>query len=239
MTNHYAINTIHRAPGATSAESVNQVPKHVEKPEELNSSLLGILAFLGFFGGAILITYAYDNAAVGASHFTTFWLGMILGLTPATLLAVSRRTRKGTQVGLLLGMAIFTTLPEFFLTLHGPDDADADSHFRQLLDTIQTGHLFTPNVTEPLNQNFPGLESASTALHAVSGLDALQCADITIFLAHCLTPLIVFLLALRFGLGPTVPVLAAIVYMANPSYMFFDNQYAYESFCLLYTSRCV
>lgn len=204
-------------------------------------SLVAFLAYAGFLIGALLITAAYNEAAVGRSHYALFWEGMIVGITPAALIAVSRRTSRGMRVGLLLGVEALTALPKFLLSMHGPISADEDSHFRELIDTIRTGHLFTPNATEPINQNFPGLEATSAAIHSLSGIGTWQCAEITVFLAHCLTPLLVFLIAERLKIGPIVPTLAAIVYMSNPSYMFFDNEYAYETLgiaLLLITLLC-
>jgi hypothetical protein len=190
-----------------------------------------MVAFSGFFAGALLITFAYDNATVnnGTLPYDLFWTGLIIGISPAVLLALSRHSSKPTKLTLLTGIASLTFLPKFLMSIHGPIYFDENAHFRELESTIRTGHLFQPNDLVPIAQHFPGLEAAGAALHSLSGLDAWQCALVTLLLAHCLAPLIVYLLAERFQVGTVGATLAALLYMANPNYVFFDTQYAYES----------
>ena len=189
------------------------------------------IAFLTFLLGALLITYAYSEASVnsGLTHYTIFWAGMIIGIGPTAVIALSRYSNRQKRFIFVLATALLTFLPKFLLSIHGPIYSDEDAHFRELEEIIRTGHLYQPNALVDIAQQFPGLESTTTAIHALSGLDAWQSALITLLIAHCLAPVIVYLLGERLGLGPVAATIAAIVYMANPSYMFFDAQYAYES----------
>jgi hypothetical protein len=201
-----------------------------------NRHILEFLAFTGFFAGALLITYSYSLATVDSSTspYDIFWAGMIIGITPAAMLALSHDSSRGTRAILLMGIASLTFLPKFLMSIHGPIYFDENAHFRELQETIRSGHLFQPNTLVPISQHFPGLEAVSAAIHSLSGLDPWQCALLTILLAHCLTPLSVYLLAERLKIGHFAATLAALLYMANPSYMYFDTQYAYESLALAF-----
>ena len=129
---------------------------------------------------------------------------------------------------------MITAIPKLLESMNGPNYFDEKAHFHELRSVIATGHLFQPNSLVPIAARFPGIEAATAAVHFLSGLSAWQSALLIVFIAHCLGPLIVFLIAECVGLKHPGPAIAAFVFMSNPSYMFFDDQYAYESLAIAF-----
>ncbi len=81
-------------------------------------------------------------------------------------------------------------------------------------------------------QFYPGLSVLTLGVHYVSGLDLWHAGLIVIGLAHCASLLLVRALARAVGMSSRWAFFAALVFAANPGFMYFDSQYAYESLAI-------
>ena len=77
------------------------------------------------------------------------------------------------------------------------------------------------------------MESAAATIHWLTGLSPWGSALILIAVVHCLLPVQVYYVARALPVPHRWAAVAGLVYATNPSFVFFDTQFAYESFAIL------
>ncbi|MGH2880353.1 MAG: hypothetical protein ACRDK4_12210 [Solirubrobacteraceae bacterium] len=181
--------------------------------------------------GAALVVWAYSMAPTSGikSYDPIFWAGMVL-----VYLTVAWRALSGRHAVLWLAfLGVFTILPKFWMSPNGPIYFDETAHFALLRETISTGHLFQNTPLLPIGKFYPGMESVAAAIHWLTNLPTWQSALTIIAVAHCLLPVQVYYIARALPISHRWAVVAAIVYAANPSFIYEDVQFAYESVAIL------
>lgn len=215
-----------------------RISAHVleDSPSRVPSAPSGPLAELTAAGlvavGAALVIWAYRIAPTARiqSYDPIFWAGMVLAY-----LAIAWRAVSGRYAVFWLGLlGLFTMLPEFWMSPSGPTGFDETAHFALLRNVISAGHLFqyTPSLT--IGTFYPGLESAAATLHWLTGLPPWDSALALLAVAHCLLPVQVYYIARALSVPHRWAAAAGVVYAANPSFVYFDAQFAYESVALLF-----
>jgi hypothetical protein len=114
----------------------------------------------------------------------------------------------------------------------GPIGFDETAHFALLRNIIFAGSLFQHTPLLPIGTFYPGLESAAATIHWLTGLSAWDSALTLISVAHCLLPVQVYYLARALPVPHRWAAVAGLVYATNPSFVYFDAQFAYESVAL-------
>lgn len=192
----------------------------------------GALPALGLISALGLLTVALaDGAArVGASEAGgLFWVGVLAMFGPIALRLVaadaSGRERLGLVVACSVGLYLVKVLqsPTAF-TFH-----DELSHWRTVDDLVQSRRLFSLNPLLPISALYPGLENVTDALMLAGGLGAFVAGILVVGAAKVVLALALYLFYARVSASPRLAGLAALTYMANPSFLFFDGQFAYES----------
>jgi hypothetical protein len=182
--------------------------------------------------GAALVVWAYRKALTTAeiqSYDPVFWAGMVLAY-----LACAWRAISGRHTVLWLGsLGLFTVLPKFWMSPGGPIYFDETAHFALLRNVISAGRLFQHTPLLPIGTFYPGLESATAAIHSLTGLSPWDSALTLIAVVHCLLPVQVYYIARALPVPHRWAAVAALVYSANPSFVYFDTQFAYESLAIL------
>ncbi len=181
--------------------------------------------------GAALVMWALSMAPTSRieSYDPIFWAGMVL-----VYLTVTWRALSGRHAVLWLAfLGLFTVLPKFWMSPSGPIYFDETAHFALLRDVISTGRLFQNTPLLPIGKFYPGMESVAAAIHWLTGLSPWESALALIALAHCLLPVQVYYIARALPVGERWAVVAGIVYAVNPSFMYEDVQFAYESVAIL------
>ena len=125
-------------------------------------------------------------------------------------------------VGLALYLVKVMTSP---LQLTGPDEF---THWRTLEDILRTTGLFADNPLLRMSPIYPGLEAAAAVVVTTTGLDVFPVAILLIGTAKIATVLGVFLIAATVTGSNRVAGVAALIYMANPSFLLFDAMFSYE-----------
>lgn len=191
--------------------------------------------WLAWVAGAALVTLAYNQATVssGTGYFAVFWLGMALGVLPATVFVATKAPNRLERLSAVLGTAAFTFLPKVLLDPTQPLFHDEYAHWREVLDILRTGKLHQPNTIVPIISNYPGLHALTTVVQRMSGLSIWHSALLVLFVAHCASLIAVFLIAERLTNDLRIAAIAALAYALNSSYMYFDTQFAYESMAIL------
>ena len=206
-------------------DSPSRVP-HVPRGALGDLTAVGIVAV-----GAALVVWAYRIAPTAAieSYDPIFWAGMVLAY-----LAVAWRVVSGHHaVFWLVLLGLFTVLPKFWMSASGPIYFDETAHFALLQNVVSAGQLFQHTSLLPIGTYFPGLQSAAAAIHALTGLSSWDSALTLIAVVHCLLPVQVYYLARALPIPHRWAAVAGLVYAANPSFVYFDAQFSYESVALL------
>ena len=199
------------------------------------SSLLGWLPILALSSslGLFTVTTAFNasrNYVPGAELY--YWLGIALIYIPIAIRLVMPHASRAERVGLLIVATTCLFLTKVSLSPLYFSGYDEFLHWRSINDILSTNHLLTKNALLPVSPFYPGLEITTSALSAVSGMTSIQAGFTVVGIATMLMVLSVFLLAETLGGSARLASIAAVIYMANPHFLFFDTQYAYESLAL-------
>ena len=181
--------------------------------------------------GAALVVWAYRIATTAniQSYDPIFWAGMLLAY-----LAVAWRALSGRHAVVWLGfLGVFTLLPKFWMSRGGPLYFDEIAQFSLLQNTISAGHLFQHTPLLPIGTFFPGLESAAATIHWLTGLSPWDSALTLTAVVHCLLPVQIYYLARALSVPHRWAAAAGLVYAANPSFVYGDAMFGYESFAIL------
>lgn len=181
--------------------------------------------------GAALMVWAYRKAPTAPvqSYDAAFWTGMLLAY-----LAVAWRAIFGPFAVLWLGLlGLFTVLPSLSMSRGGPSGFDAIAHFALLRNVISTGQLYQHTPLLPIGTFYPGLESATAAIHWLTGLSPWASALALIAVVHCLLPVQIYYIARALQVAHRWAAVAGLVYAAAPSFVYFDTQFAYETVAIL------
>jgi hypothetical protein len=183
--------------------------------------------------GLALIAAGNNAARLGeAGGEEMFWAGLLLIYLPLTLRLFGRSASREERLVLafLLGIGLYLVK-----VLHSPDGFGLHDEFaswRGVWDLQRTGHLFTAN---PLIGNFsvfPGMTAATAALSQLSGLSVFASALVLIGVARATMIVALFLILERASGSARVAGIAIAVYACNPSILYFDSQFGYESLAL-------
>jgi hypothetical protein len=181
--------------------------------------------------GAVLVVWAYIKAPTAGirSYDPIFWAGMVLAY-----LAVAWRAISGRHAVLWLGLlGLFTVLPKFWMSPGGPIYYDEIAHFALLRNVISAGGLFRYTPLLPIGTVYPGLESMAATIHWLTGLSLWDSALTLIAVVHCLLLVQVYYIARALQVPPRWAAAAGLVYATNPSFVYNDVQFAYESAAIL------
>ena len=181
--------------------------------------------------GAALVIWAYRIAPTAAiqSYDPIFWAGMLLAY-----LAIGWRAVSGRHAVFWLGLlGLFALLPKFSMSLGGPIYYDEVAHFALLQNVISAGRLFQHTPLLPIGTFYPGLESAAATIHWLTGLSPWDSALTLIAVVHCLLPIQVYYIARALSVPPRWAAAAGLVYAANPSFVYGDAMFGYETLAIL------
>ena len=182
--------------------------------------------------GCVAVELAYAGRAGTGWGSPVYWTGELL-LYGAAAYAVARRqaSRAATlSVLLTLGLCTFV-IKVAYSPLHFsfPDEFQ---HWRTLSDILRTHHLFHPNPALPVSPSYPGLEIATSAVVATTGLSVFVSGLAVSGFAHVLLIVLVFWVFRRVGASVRISGLAALVFATEPHFQYFDEIFAYQTVAL-------
>jgi hypothetical protein len=179
---------------------------------------------------ALLVAFHMSARAEGGSwYFGVFWVGQVVVV--GTVLWAGTRVQPTARLaqGLLAAYAVFNYLPKLLLSPWRALYFDEFGHWQQAQAIVATHNPRPPNTYQPILRDFPGLEWSTVAVHYVTRLSVWHSGQLIIAVAHIVALLAVFGIARGFRLDTRAGFIAAMIYSFNPSFQFFDSQYAYES----------
>jgi hypothetical protein len=196
----------------------------------LNPRRVGLLACTMALG--LMIVALADVAArdgTGGAH-ALFWTGLLVIYVPAVLHAWGSPPRAEAVLGVvLMGVALYLVK-----VLHSPlhfTFHDEFSTLRTTADIERFGQLFEHNPLIEVHPFYPALELVTSALSSVTGLSIFVCGLIVIGVLRVALMAALFL-TFEAAVSTRVAALGTVLYACNPNFVFFDSQWAYESFAL-------
>ena len=181
--------------------------------------------------GLTIVALANDTArdGEGGAH-ALFWIGLLAIYVPAVVHAWSAPPRAEAVLGVvLMGVSLYLVKvlqnPIHF-TFH-----DEFSTLRTTADIERFGTLFEPNPVIEVHPFYPALELVTSAVSSVTGLSTFVSALIVIGVLRVALMAALFV-AFEAATSTRVAALATVLYACNPNFVFFDSQWAYESFAL-------
>lgn len=166
-------------------------------------------------------------------HFAVFWIGILLFIVPAGLRLMGRGPRTSERVALVTAVALLGTLPKILRSPSSPIFHDEFAHWWQVTAVRQTGRLFEANPIISVLKYFPGLHGLTALLQDLSGSHSFALAQVLIAALHVASLFGVFVLADAVFDSPRAGGVAAFIYALNPSFMYFDAQFAYETYAVV------
>jgi hypothetical protein len=192
-----------------------------------------LVVWLGAVVGSLLLAYSVAYAGGRADtdqlHFHLFWAGELAFFVPALVWLLRPATGRGARVAIVAATGAFDYLPKYFRDPTYPLFHDELLHSRQLAHVVATGAPFQPSPTLAIVRFFPGLHTATAALEQATGAPAWVTQTALLLALHVIALVGVFLFAEEITRSARIGGLAAFAYALNPSFLFFDTQFAYES----------
>jgi glycogen synthase len=168
-----------------------------------------------------------------------WWVGMLSIFAPAAATLLFTKVSRTEAVVLLLYVGFVFYIVKLVYApgmLWGFDEL---LHYRTADNLLQTGHLFTRNSLLEVSPYYPGLETVTGTLVQITGLDITRAGMVLVGMARLLMVASVFLLFERVAMPSRFAALATLLYMACPTFLYFDSMYAYESLALALAMVCV
>lgn len=184
--------------------------------------------------GAVLLSLSFHHAAGQAQpdqlQFALFWAGFLIGMLPLVALACANHIDAATRTWALAGIGFFGMVPR--LLQPGPAGPDEFAHMRQALEAFLAGDVGHTNYLLPITKEFPGLHQAASAIARLTGLSLWPAGLIVIVLAHVLSVLAIYQLVRMAGAPAQGAAVGAVIYTLNPSWLYFNSVFSYETLAL-------
>jgi hypothetical protein len=191
--------------------------------------LVSVIASVGICSIAFSYWMAQMNYPGG---LLLFWLGVIFIYAPISLRLVSQNTTRNERITLvvLLGLSLYlikVLKSPLFFNIH-----DEFAHWRTTFDIIANHRLFLANPLKPISPLFPGMEVLTAYVSELVGIDIFPVGISLLFVSRIIAVIALFLFFEKVANSSYIAGLAVSVYLANPNFVFFDAQFAYESISL-------
>jgi hypothetical protein len=190
------------------------------------------IALLNSFGLLILAWAFVEARAANGSAQLLLWIGLAVMILPVVtrLASVALFRRERIALVLMLGMALYLVK-----VMHSPiafTFPDELSHLRNVREILESHRLFQETPVLPVTAFYPGLPTVTSTLSSLSGLSVFSAGLLVIGAARLILFLVLFLLFEQVSGSTRAAGLATVFYMANPNFLYWTAEYAYEPLAL-------
>jgi hypothetical protein len=190
---------------------------------------------VALFLALMLVAQALATVAARDGHGyaeTIYWLsaGAMVLVLAAVQLSNRPSSRERLGLALALGLALYGV--KLLANPTGFTYFDELSHARTAVDIANSGHLLHANPLLPISPYFPGMEIVAVSIAKLTGLSLFASGLLAIGAGRVILMTALYALFLEASDSPRVAGLATVVYIANPSFLYFDAGFSYESFAL-------
>jgi hypothetical protein len=218
------------SPPAAPHHRARRRPRLPLRPSLGMAPLLAVIAALG------LLMVAYGNTAARLEEGQAqplFWGGLIVIYMPLTLRLVSVSASRAERlcICLLLGLALY--LVKLLYSPTGFVLHDELATWRQTSDLFLSGQPLSENPIVNGYAGYPGLEAITASFSHLTDLRIFLSGTIIIGLARVLLIAALFFFFERALSSARTAGIAVAIYACNPSFLYFDSQFGYESLALV------
>jgi hypothetical protein len=193
--------------------------------------ILSLTTAVGIFVEALA-----DNAARSAVQGSDllFWFGMAMLFLPIAWRLLSPEPARRERIALLMMLEIALYLVIYLQRPLHFTAYDEYTHWRTAQDIVASGHLFHKNPVLPVSPFYPGLEIFTTAVSSLTGFSIFVSGNLIIVIgvAGLVSVLALYLFYEHLSHSARTAGIAALLYMANPNYLFFTLGFDYESLAI-------
>jgi len=158
--------------------------------------------------------------------------GLVLIFLPAAVGVLLPGIRSRDRVLLALAMSVLLQLSRVVLYPTRFMFHDELLHANVLRQIQASGQLFSFNPLLPISGYYPGLEIATSGVHALTGLSLHASAVLVLVLARSTLALAVLLVVQRLTGSARAGAVACVVYACNSQMIFFNSQFSYQTLAL-------
>ena len=187
----------------------------------------------------------FQGGNYGTNH-SFFWCGLILVFLPIALRATMRRTPRPERIALILLLAAALYVVKIESSPYAFTYNDEYIHWENTQHILNNGHIFQYNPLLPTAAYYPGLAALTASLVRLTGLSIFVSGLIIIGVARIIISACLYLAAEKMTGSSRAAAVSSIIYAANPMFLFWSAQFAYEDLGLplaaftvwwLYTTR--
>jgi hypothetical protein len=209
-----------------------------EPRREVRSALVPLLAVAAL--GVLVVAIAFAVArAEGKLGSVLFWAGLLIMVGPIAYRLLGSAAGDSERLGLVLALGVGLYLVKVMYSPTGFTLHDELGHLRSTEEVLRTGGLYTHNPIVTAYSYFPGLHVATAALASISGLSLFAAGAILIGVMRVAMMIAIFAVLARITGSGRVAGIGAVVYAANPNFLYFDSQFSYESLAVPLAAVCL
>jgi hypothetical protein len=199
----------------------------------LELGALPVLALLAA-AGVLLVALGDNSARSGAAGAQPlFWGGLILIYAPIAFRLFSASASRAERLGLVVLLSISLFVIKVLYSPIGFVFYDELGWWRATQDLLHTGHPFSSNPLVITTPGFPGLDLLTAPLVELGKLSVFDAGTLAIGTVRTAFMLALFLFFERATRSTRAAGIGVAVYVCNPSFLYFNAQFAYESAALL------
>ena len=160
------------------------------------------------------------------------WIGLLLIFVPISIRLTSAQASRRERIGLLV---LLWGVLYVVKVMHSPTQftfGDELQHWLTADNLLLSQHLFSQNSILPISPYYPGLEMVTSAVVNLTGMSIYSAGILIIAAARLVLVLTLYVMYETISKTPRVAGLETLLYIANPMFLFFDAQFAYESLAL-------
>jgi hypothetical protein len=211
-----------------------QVPKKVRARSAHLS--LGAMPWLALVAALGMILVALGNNAARESDSglqPLFWAGLAVIYAPIAFRLLGAAAERPERIALVLTLGISLFLVKVLRSPLELVQFDEFGWWRATNEVVNTGHTFNDNPLNVATYGFPGLATTTAAISQLTGLSIFHAGLIVIGTARAVLMLALFLFLERVTSSSRGAGIGIAVYACNPSFLYFDAQFGYESLALM------
>lgn len=229
------------APGSTRALNAEPAPRPAigrgrGRARDLLRGPLGAAPALALLAAAGVLLVALGNNAARsgtAAAEPLFWAGLVAIYTPIAFRLLSVSASRAERIALVVILSISLFLVKVLYSPLGFVFYDELGWWRATHDLLQSGHPFSSNPLVVTTPGFPGLDLFTAPLAQLARLSIFDSGIIVIGVVRTALLVALFLFFERVTRSTRAAGVAVAVYACNPSFLYFNAQFAYESVALL------